>query len=133
MSFRNERFNQKFFSLDLLGKDDNAEKWSFLSDGGRGADAIRDSLDQKEIQGEEEEERNHQNEILNNLKKQLSQARLGHLIPILDLIVLNGKNRKLSVLRLCKRWRLNKAAARVKYYRGVRHLATFISTNKIKG
>ncbi len=132
MSFRNERFNQKFFSLDLLGKDDNAEKWSVLSDGGRGADAIRDSLDHEEIQGEEED-RNRQNEILNNLKKQLSQAGLGHLIPVLDQIVANGKNRKLSVLRLCEIWRLNKAAARVKYHRGVRHLATLISTNKIKG
>ena len=133
MSFRNERFMQKFLSLDLLGKDDNAEKWSVLSDGGRGADAIRDFLDLKEIQGEEEEERNRQNEILNNLKKQLSQARLGHLIPVLDQIVANGKNRKLSVLRLCEIWRQKKAVARVKYHKGVRDLTTFISSNKIKG
>ncbi len=133
MSFRNEWMMNMFLSLDRMKQGDNVEKWSVLSDGGRGADAIRDFLDLKEIQGEEEEERNRQNEILNNLKKQLSQARLGHLIPVLDQIVANGKNRKLSVLRLCEIWRLNKAAARVKYYRGVRHLTTFISSNKIKG
>ena len=124
---------QKFLSLDLIRQDDNKEKWSVLSDGGQGAEMIRGALDLKAIQGEEEKERNRQNKILNNLKKQLSQARLGHLIPVLDQIVANGKNHKSSVLRLCEIWRLNKAAARVKYYRGVRHLTTFNSSNKIKG
>ena len=133
MSFRNEWMMNMFLSLDRMKQGDNAEKWSVLSDGGRGADAIRDFLDLKEIQGEEEEERNRQNEILNNLKKQLSQARLGHLIPVLDQIVANGKNRKLSVLRLCEIWRQKKAVARVKYHKGVRDLTTFISSNKIKG
>ena len=132
MSFRNEWMMNMFLSLDRMKQGDNAEKWSVLSDGGRGADAIRDFLDLKEIQDKEDVERRSR-ERLNNLKKQLSQARLGHLIPVLDQIVANGKNRKLSVLRLCEIWRLNKAAARVKYYRGVRHLTTFISSNKIKG
>lgn len=137
MSFRNERFNRKFFSLDLIKQGDNSEKRDFLSDGGRGAQAVRDFLDLKEGQTEEEleaEERQKcHNERLNDLKKQLSEAGLGWLIPVLELVVANGRNRKLSVLRLCKRWRQKKAVARVKYHQGVRALLTFISTNKIKG
>ena len=133
MSFRNERFYRKFLPLDKLAMEIDLGKSKIASDGGRGADAIRDSLDQKEIQGEEEEERNRQNEILNNLKKQLSKAGLNRLIPVLELVVANGMNRKLSVLRLCEIWRQKKAVSRVKYHQGVRALLTFISTNKIKG
>ena len=51
MSFRNEWMMNMFLSLDRMKQGDNAEKWSVLSDGGRGADAIRNSLDQKEIHG----------------------------------------------------------------------------------
>ena len=137
MSFRNEWMMNMFLSLDRMKQGDNSEKRDLLSDGGRGAQAVRDFLDLREGQTEEEleaeERQKRHNERLNDLKKQLSRAGLTHLIPVLDQIVANGKNRKSSVLRLCEIWRLNKAAARVKYYRGVRHLATFISTNKIKG
>ena len=47
MSFRSEWFMKKFLSLDLMKQGDNAEKWSVLSDGGRGAQAVRDYLDLK--------------------------------------------------------------------------------------
>ena len=130
MSFRNERFNRKFLPLDKLAMEIDLGKSKIASDGGRGAELIRNSLDAKSAKSEDEQEKR---ERLNDIKAQLAKAKLDHLIPVLDQIVANGKNRKLSVLRLCEIWRLNKAAARVKYHRGVRHLATLISTNKIKG
>ena len=137
MSFRSEWFMKKFLSLDKLAMEIDLGKSKIASDGGRGAQAVRDFLDlkegQTEVELEAEERQKCHNERLNDLKKQLSRAGLTHLIPILDLIVLNGKNRKLSVLRLCEIWRQKKAVARVKYHQGVRALLTFISTNKIKG
>ena len=137
MSFRNERFNDGTLSLDNLAGKIDLGKARAVSDGGRGAEAVRDFLDLNDLRAEEsreaEEQEKRQIERLNNLKEQLSKAGLNRLIPVLELVVANGMNRKLSVLRLCEIWRLNKAASRVKYYRGVRDLMTFISSNKIKG
>ena len=147
MSFRNERFMQKFLSLDLLGKDDNAEKWSVLSDGGRGADAIRDSLDLKEIQGEEEHNADERQKrvqdrldkiretILNanlkeikhgakNLKssynneKREQQQKEG-LLRLFDVMRKTGADRDKTIVRLSKGYKLKKSSAERFYDRGL--------------
>ena len=138
MSFRNERFNQKFFSLDLLGKDDNAEKWGVLSDGGRGAELIRNSLDLKEIQGEEEHNADERQKrvrdrldkiretILNADLKEIKQgkarkekAQKEMLVKLFDLMRKTGADREKTIVRLSKGYKLKKSSAKRFYDRGL--------------
>ena len=129
MSFRNERFNQKFFSLDLLGKDDNAEKWSVLSDGGRGADAIRDSLDLKEIQGEEEHKKRLR-ERLNNARERLVESKKNKLVELFDLMLATGGDPKETVIRLSKKYKLKKRSALRFFERGVIRIRSLLTIEK---
>ena len=158
MSFRNERFMQKFLSLDLLDKNDNAEKWSVLSDGGRGADAIRDSLDQKEIQGEEEHNADERQKrvqdrldkiretILNaNLKeikhgakklkssynneKREQQQKEG-LLRLFDVMRKTGADREKTIQRLAMILNLRKPSAERFYDRGVTILKMLLTLEK---
>ena len=137
MSFRNERFMQKFLSLDLLDKDDNAEKWSVLSDGGRGADAIRDSLDQKEIQGEEEhnadERQKRVQDRLDKIRETILNADLKEikhgakklkkqkedLLRLFDVMRTTGADRDETIVRLSKGYKLKKSSAERFYDRGL--------------
>ena len=66
-------------------------------------------------------------------RRRLAEAGLARLLPVLDQIVLNGKNRKESICQLSKIWHVKLAVARRKYYRGSKTLLTFFSANKIKG
>ena len=129
MSFRNERFMQKFLSLDLLGKDDNAEKWSVLSDGGRGADAIRDFLDLKEIQGEEEEEMRLR-ERLNNARERLVESKKNKLVDLFDLMLATGGDPKETVIRLSKKYKLKKRSALRFFERGVIRIRSLLTIEK---
>ena len=138
---------QKFLSLDLLDKNDNAEKWSVLSDGGRGAELIRNSLDLKEIQDNEEHNADERQKrvrdrldkiretILNadlkeikhgakNLKssynneKREQQQKEG-LLRLFDVMRKTGADREKTIVRLSKGYKLKKSSAERFYDRGL--------------
>ena len=148
MSFRNERFNQKFFSLDLLGKDDNAEKWSVLSDGGRGANAIRGSLDQKEIRGEEEhnadERQKRVRDRLDKIRETILNADLKEikhgakklkkqkedLLRLFDVMRKTGADREKTIVRLSKIYHINKSSAERRFDRVLAMLKMLLTLEK---
>ena len=66
-------------------------------------------------------------------RRRLVESGLKHLLPVLEQIVKNGKNRKESICNLAKTWHVKKEIARRKYYRGSSALLTFFSPSKIKG
>ena len=138
MSFRNEWMMNMFLSLDRMKQGDNAEKWSVLSDGGRGADAIRDSLDQKEIHGEEEHNADERQKrvrdrldkiretILNadlkeikHRKARKEKAQKEMLVKLFDLMRKTGADREKTIVRLSKGYKLKKSSAKRFYDRGL--------------
>ena len=138
MSFRSEWFMKKFLSLDRMKQGDNAEKWSVLSDGGRGADAIRDSLDQKEIQDNEEHNADERQKrvqdrldkiretILNADLKEIKhgkarkeKAQKEMLVKLFDLMRKTGGDREETIIRLSKGYKLKKSSAKRFYDRGL--------------
>ena len=129
MSYRSERFQQGFLSLDLIEDGDNPEKRGILSDHGDGARQIRRAAEWKAEQLVDAK----REEQLAEAKMRLADAGLERLIPVLDQIVLNGKNRRESILNLAKTWHVPKETARRRYYRGSTDLLTFFSPNEIKG
>ena len=74
-----------------------------------------------------------QGERLAEARRRLAEAGLARLLPVLDQIVLNGRNRRESIRSLAVTWRIRVSSARVKYYRGVANLTMLFSPNKIKG
>ena len=55
------------------------------------------------------------------------------LVPVLEQIVVNGKNRRESIMQLAMMRRVNKRSSERFYDRGVKALLTFFSPNEIKG
>ena len=55
------------------------------------------------------------------------------LVPVLEQIVANGKNRRESIMQLAMMRRVNKRSSERFYDRGVKALLTFFSPNEIKG
>ena len=129
MSFRNEWMMNMFLSLDRMKQGDNAEKWSVLSDGGRGADAIRDSLDLKEIQGEEDEEMRLR-ERLNNARERLVESKKNKLVDLFDLMLATGGDPKETVIRLSKKYKLKKRSALRFFERGVIRIRSLLTIEK---
>ena len=139
---------QKFLSLDLLDKNDNAEKWSVLSDGGRGADAIRDSLDHEEIQGEEEhnadERQKRVRDRLDKIRETILNADLKEikhgakklkkqkedLLRLFDVMRKTGADREKTIQRLAMILNLRKPSAKRFYDRGVALLKMLITPEK---
>ena len=137
MSFRNERFNQKFLSLDLIRQDDNKEKWSVLSDGGQGAAMIRGALDLKAIQAEEqreaEEKATRVREQLDKIRETILNANLKEikhgakklkkqkedLLRLFDVMRKTGADRDKTIVRLSKGYKLKKSSAERFYDRGL--------------
>ena len=66
-------------------------------------------------------------------RRKLAENGLSRLLPVLDQIVRNGKNRQESIGCLAKVWHVQKETARRRYYRGTEMLLTFFSPNEIKG
>ena len=97
MSFRNERFYRKFLPLDKLAMEIDLGKSKIASDGGRGAELIRNSLDAKEIQGEEEERRRLRTR-LNNARKRLVEANKKKLVELFDLMLATGGDTKETII-----------------------------------
>ena len=123
MSFRNERMMRKFRSLDMLAETIDLGKSRLVSDGGEGARQIRRD-DDEDAQPETRAER------LADARRRLVESGLKHLLPVLDQVVKNGKNRKESICNLAIIWRLKKSVARVKYYRGVKALLSLFQPIK---
>ena len=119
MSYRSERFQRGFLSLDLIKDGDNPEKRDILSDHGLGARQIRRAAEWDAALPESAPFPATREEMLAAARRRLADAGLERLLPVLDQIVLNGKNRRESIGRLAVIWRLKKSVARVKYYRGV--------------
>ena len=63
----------------------------------------------------------------------LFAAKKERLLPVLEQVVANGRNRRESIAHLCRVWRRKWSGTRRNYYRGVQDLLMFFSANKIKG
>ena len=133
MSYRNMRMADGHLSLDRLIDDIDAEKAPVLSDGGEGARRIYRAAD-----AEAEEERDLQLDnqrfvLLMVAEALLVVAGLKRLVPVLEQVVENGKNRQESIFRLSKVWHIKKTSAKRRYNRSSKSLMTFFSPNEIKG
>ena len=133
MNYRNERMARGFRSLDALLEGVDPAKFPPLSDCGEGARQIRRGGWGKEACAERPPYRASRGERLAEARRRLADAGLARLLPVLDQVVLNGKNRRESICWLAMKWRIPTQSARRKYYRGVAELTKLFSPNKIKG
>ena len=132
MSYRSERFQNGFLSLDSIKDGDNPEKREIVSDHGEGARQIFTAAEWAPVP-ESEPCQATREEKLAEARRRLVEAGLERLLPVLDQVVANGKNRRESIFRLGKIWQTKLVAARRRYYRGTEMLLTFFSPNEIKG
>ena len=136
MSTRNDRLFESFLPLDsFMESFDDPTKIASFSDHGSGAEAIYDALDEPSDIAIEDEKpaisQGNQNYIkLLVFEGMLILNKQEKLIPIFEQIVINGKNRQKSITALAIKFRISKASAERKYYRGVKDLLTLISPNK---
>ena len=128
MSFRNERMARKFLSLDMLAETIDLGKSRLVSDGGEGARQIRGEVSAEDGGGGAQPDTRA--ERLADARRRLVESGLKRLLPVLEQIVRNGKNRKESICNLAIIWRLKKSVARVKYYRGVKALLSLFQPIK---
>ena len=130
MNYRNERMARGFRSLDALLEGFDASKLPALSDGGDGARQIR-----RAAWGDAARSviAPYRERCVAEARMRLAEAGLARLLPVLDQVVLNGKNRRESICWLAMKWRIPTQSARRKYYRGVTELTKLFSPNKIKG
>ena len=129
MSFRNERMARGFRSLDRLADTIDLGKSRLVSDREAGARQIRRAADGEEASPREDT----RSARLAEARRRLTEHGLARLVPVLDQIVRNGKNRQESIGRLSQIWHVKSEIARRRYYRGSTDLLTFFSPNKIKG
>ena len=130
MNYRNERMARGFRSLDALLEGFDASKLPALSDGGDGARQIRRAAwGMAACAGRPP----YRERCVAEARMRLAEAGLARLLPVLDQVVLNGKNRRESICWLAMKWRIPTQSARRKYYRGVTELTKLFSPNKIKG
>lgn len=131
MSTRNERLNRNFVSLDALAEQIDFEKSAILSDHGAGEKLICGENHDDEMNEIENDNQNFVNLMV--FEGMLTLCGYDRLLPIVEQIVKNGRNRKESITQLSIKWRIPKPSAERKYYRGVNDLLTFVSPNKING
>ena len=131
MSTRNERLNRNFVSFDALSEQIDFEKSAILSDLGAGEKLICGENHDDEMNEIENDNQNFVNLMV--FEGMLTLCGHDRLLPIVEQIVKNGKNRKESITQLSIKWRIPKPSAERKYYRGVNDLLTFVSPNKING
>ena len=128
MSTRNERLNRNFVSLDALAEQIDFEKYAILSDHGAGEKLICGENHDDEMNEIENDNQNFVNLMV--FEGMLTLCGHDRLLPIVEQIVKNGRNRKESIAALSIEWRIPKPSAERKYFRGVKTLLTFISPNK---
>ena len=135
MSYRNERLSASFLSLDRFAESIDPAKSRVFSDNGEGELRICRAVDREdERDAERELELDNQRFVLLMVAEgMLVLGAADRLVPVLEQIVANGKNRRESIMQLAMKWRRKKAGARREYYRGVQDLLMFFSANKIKG
>ena len=131
MSYRNDRFQDSFVSLDAIADSIDLAKARIVSDNGAGARRIRGEDNESEI--EELKINKLQKQKLRDAISKLANANKKHLIPVLIQIVKNGKNRKESFWRLSRIWKRKLSGTRREYYRVVNELLMFFSPNKNRG
>ena len=130
MSTRNERLNRNFVSFDALSEQIDFEKSAILSDLGAGEKLICGENHDDEMNEIENDNQNFVNLMV--FEGMLTLCGHDRLLPIVEQIVKNGKNRKESITQLSIKWRIPKPSAERKYYRGVNDLLTFVSPNKYR-
>ena len=131
MSFRNERMMRKFRSLDKLAETIDLGKSRLVSDRGEGARQIRGEDGAEDGGGGAQPDTRAKR--LADARRRLVESGLKRLLPVLEQIVKNGKNRQESIGRLAQIWHVKSEIARRRYYRGSSDLLTFFSPNEIKG
>lgn len=132
MSYRSERFQNGFLSLDSIKDGDNHEKREIVSDHGEGARQIFTAAEWAPVP-ESEPCPATREEKLAEARRRLVEAGLERLLPVLDQVVANGKNRRESIGNLAIIRRVKRGSAERFYDRGVGDLLTFFSPNEIKG
>ena len=135
MSSRNERFNASCLSLDGLAKSIDPAKSRVFSDRGEGAERICRAIDREdELDAERDLELDNRRFVLLMVAEgMLVLGAADRLVPVLEQIVANGKNRRESIMQLAMMRRVNKRSSERFYDRGVKALLTFFSPNEIKG
>ena len=131
MSYRNERFYKSFLSLDALACSIDLGKSSTVSDNGEGARRIRYGAEWADDARSMDEP--HRAKCIEKARRRLVESGLSRLLPVLDQVVANGKNRRESILNLAVSRHLKRHSAERFYDRGVRALSMLFSSNKIKG
>lgn len=128
MSTRNDRLFESFLPLDVLiaGFEDESKIAAF-SDCGSGADAIYDALDESDRYAFEDENPalsvgNQNFTKLMIFEGMLKLAKLERLIPIVEQIVKNGKDRQKSIIALARTQHISYASSERKYHRGIEKL-----------
>ena len=130
MSYRSERMARGFWSLDALLDGSDPSKNPVLSDNGDGARQIRRA---PWVESARPESAPYRGKCAAEARRRLAAAGLARLLPVLDQVILNGKNRRESICNLAMKWRIPAQSARRKYYRGVAELTELFSPNKING
>ena len=132
---RNERFNAGCLSLDELAESIDPAKSRIFSDNGEGEMRICRAVDREdERDAERDLELDNQRFVLLMVAEgMLVLGAADRLVPVLEQIVANGKNRRESIVRLAMMRRVNKRSSERFYDRGVKALLTFFSPNEIKG
>ncbi len=120
MSYRNDRFQDSFLSLDAIADTIDLAKARIVSDNGAGARRIRG--ENTELELEELEINKIQKQKLRDAITKLTNAGKKHLIPVLIQIVKNGKDRQESIAQLSQQWKMQTSSTRRKYYRGINSL-----------
>ena len=136
MSYRNERMARKFISLDRLAEDVDLGKSRIVANNGDGARRVRNAPDEARDEAARPESAPCQaawEEKLAKARDRLVAAGLARLLPVLDQVVANGKNRRESIGKLAMKRHITRASAERFYDRGVRDLLAFFSPNEIKG
>ena len=135
MSFRSERFNKGFLSLDGLAESIDPAKSRIFSDRGEGEERICRAVDREdELDAERDLELDNQRFVLLMIAEgMLVLCAADRLVPVLEQVVANGANRQESIWRLAVKRRVNKHSSKRFYDRGVKALLTFFSPNGING
>lgn len=107
---RNDELNRRMVSYDELTKDfADLSKAAIFSDGGAGVEAMVEQLDEG-IPSEEPTGRDGPRRLspedrkrkVDAARKRLERAGLGHLVPVMNLIVRNGSNRRESIWQMMR-------------------------------
>ena len=104
MSSRNDRLFASMASLDeVVASFEDPTKIATLCDGGSGVERMLDAIDGPAEEECSESDLGAKDRKLNAARMRLERAGLGHLVPVLRLIVRNGNNRKESIWQLMQK------------------------------